>query len=87
MTRLETLASALLVETVVVVATPAKADDFVGQASIIDGDTIGIHNARIRLWGIDAPENTQFCRGEESSSIAAEQKRRMRSTSLSESGQ
>jgi endonuclease YncB( thermonuclease family) len=66
MTRLETLASALLVETIVVVAAPAKADDFVGQASVIDFDTIKIHNARIRLWGVDAPENTQLCRGEDS---------------------
>ncbi|WP_245330663.1 thermonuclease family protein [Bradyrhizobium sp. AS23.2] len=52
--------------TIVVVAAPAKADDFVGQASVIDGDTIEIHNARIRLWGVDAPENTRFCRGEDS---------------------
>ena len=34
----------------------ALADDFVGQASVIDGDTLEIHGTRIRLWGIDAPE-------------------------------
>jgi len=42
------------------------ADDLTGQASVIDGDTIEIHGTRIRLWGIDAPESTQLCRGEDS---------------------
>jgi endonuclease YncB( thermonuclease family) len=37
-----------------------------GQASIIDGDTLEIHGTRIRLWGIDAPESGQLCRGEDS---------------------
>ena len=37
-----------------------------GQASIVDGDTLEIHGTRIRLWGIDAPESTQLCRGEDS---------------------
>ncbi|MBR0939077.1 thermonuclease family protein [Bradyrhizobium jicamae] len=44
----------------------ASADDFVGQASVIDGDTLEIHGTRIRLWGIDAPESSQLCRGEDS---------------------
>ena len=42
---------------------PAFADDLIGQASVIDGDTLEIHGTRIRLWGIDAPESNQFCRG------------------------
>ena len=46
--------------------TPALAGDLIGQASIIDGDTLEIHGTRIRLWGIDAPESTQLCRGEDS---------------------
>jgi endonuclease YncB( thermonuclease family) len=42
------------------------ADDLAGQASIIDGDTLEIHGTRIRLWGVDAPESSQLCRGEDS---------------------
>lgn len=44
----------------------ALADDLVGQASVVDGDTLEIHGIRIRLWGIDAPESSQLCRGEDS---------------------
>src|SRR3979490_1669642 len=42
------------------------ADDFVGQASVVDGDTLDIHGTRIRLWGVDAPESSQLCRGADS---------------------
>jgi endonuclease YncB( thermonuclease family) len=45
----------------------ALADNFVGQAGVIDGDTLEIHGAHIRLWGIDAPESSHLCRGEDSS--------------------
>jgi endonuclease YncB( thermonuclease family) len=55
------MAAALLAAT-----GPVLADDLTGQASVIDGDTIEIHGTRIRLWGIDAPESTQLCRGEDS---------------------
>jgi endonuclease YncB( thermonuclease family) len=44
----------------------ALSDDMTGQASIIDGDTLEIRGTRIRLWGIDAPESSQLCRGEDS---------------------
>ncbi|MEO1205227.1 MAG: thermonuclease family protein [Pseudomonadota bacterium] len=32
-----------------------------GKARVIDGDTIAIKGARVRLEGIDAPENAQLC--------------------------
>jgi endonuclease YncB( thermonuclease family) len=35
---------------------------YIGQASVIDGDTLEIHGTRIRLFGIDAPESEQLCR-------------------------
>ena len=42
----------------------AHAEPLIGQASIIDGDTLEIHGTRIRLFGIDAPESDQLCRSE-----------------------
>jgi endonuclease YncB( thermonuclease family) len=51
---------------VAVVAGAARAQELAGQASVIDGDTLEIHGARIRLWGIDAPEHDQLCRGDDS---------------------
>jgi endonuclease YncB( thermonuclease family) len=53
---------AVLVELIAV----ARADNLTGQASVIDGDTLDIHGTRIRLWGLDAPESSQLCRGEDS---------------------
>ncbi|WP_395793955.1 thermonuclease family protein [Aquimonas sp.] len=35
--------------------------DIVGQASVVDGDSLEIHGERIRLFGIDAPEARQAC--------------------------
>src|SRR6266446_1135840 len=39
----------------------AFADELIGQASVIDGDTIEIHGARVRIFGTDAPESDQLC--------------------------
>jgi endonuclease YncB( thermonuclease family) len=47
-------------------SSTAFAIDFVGQASVIDGHTLEIHGTRIRLWGVDAPESSQLCRGADS---------------------
>jgi len=58
--RLKRLACAVLI---LFQALPAAARDLIGQVSIVDGDTLDIHDERIRLWGIDAPESTQLCRG------------------------
>jgi endonuclease YncB( thermonuclease family) len=56
----------LLFATVCLCASPTFADNLSGQANIIDGDTLEIHGTRIRLWGIDAPESNQLCRGKDS---------------------
>jgi endonuclease YncB( thermonuclease family) len=40
---------------------PSPPADIVGRASVIDGDTIVIHGAHIRFYGIDAPESGQSC--------------------------
>jgi endonuclease YncB( thermonuclease family) len=45
---------------------PSRSAELIGQASIIDGDTLEIHGTCVRLWGIDAPESSQLCRGEDS---------------------
>ena len=33
-----------------------------GNAKVIDGDTIKINDKKIRLFGIDAPEKKQICK-------------------------
>jgi endonuclease YncB( thermonuclease family) len=50
----------------VLASSPSLAEIITGQASIIDGDTLEIHGARIRLSGIDAPESSQLSRGDDS---------------------
>jgi endonuclease YncB( thermonuclease family) len=44
-------------------AAAIEAGEIIGRASVVDGDTLDIHGARVRLWGIDAPEADQLCRG------------------------
>ncbi|MDR4305671.1 thermonuclease family protein [Chelatococcus sambhunathii] len=45
------------------IAAPAVAQTFTGRATIVDADTIDVEGApaRIRLFGIDAPERGQVC--------------------------
>ena len=38
-----------------------ETENVVGKAKVLDGDTIEISGKRIRLFGIDAPENGQTC--------------------------
>ena len=44
----------------------ATGAELVGQASVIDGDSLEIHGTSIRLFGIDAPKSSQSCRNKES---------------------
>ena len=52
----------LLLIAVALFGTPTHAADLTGKPSIIDGDTIELAGERIRLHGIDAPENKQLCK-------------------------
>jgi endonuclease YncB( thermonuclease family) len=57
------VAGVLLLPGLQVAATEAIRPDaeIIGVASVIDGDTLEIHDRRIRLEGIDAPESAQLC--------------------------
>jgi endonuclease YncB( thermonuclease family) len=52
---------AFLSAVLLAISGAAFADELIGQASVIDGDTIEIHGARVRIFGIDAPESNQLC--------------------------
>ena len=51
----------LFLAALLLLTAPAMAEDIVGRADVVDGDTISIHGARIRLDGVDAPESWQTC--------------------------
>ena len=49
-----------------VLSTSAQSQKLIkGKAKVIDGDTIHINNNKIRLHGIDAPEQKQTCKFED----------------------
>jgi len=45
----------------ILLTNTASAETIIGQAHVVDGDTIYIGNSKIRLEGIDAPETDQVC--------------------------
>ncbi len=45
------------------VAQAYRGSNISGNARVVDGDTIGINAMRIRLSGMDAPEQSQTCEG------------------------
>lgn len=56
------------------VFAPKNTGPIIGQASIVDGDTIEIHGQQIRLAGIDAPESDQLCRDADSALYRCEKR-------------
>lgn len=40
---------------------PGQAADSFGTARSVDGDTLELNGDRVRIWGVDAPENAQLC--------------------------
>ncbi|WP_085035198.1 thermonuclease family protein [Ensifer aridi] len=50
-----------MVAGVLAAGAAVAADPVIGRATVVDGDTIEIRGERIRLNGVDAPENWQTC--------------------------
>ena len=59
--------SHLIVLLAAAIACGAVAGDVAGVATVEDGDSLAIGGRKIRLHGVDAPESSQLCRGEDSS--------------------
>lgn len=48
--------------TMLVLCSIVLAGELRGPAKVISTDTLEIQGTRVRLWGIDAPDETQMCR-------------------------
>jgi endonuclease YncB( thermonuclease family) len=55
------LASVLAVAAAALPIAPPVFADVIGEAQVIDGDTLQVAGERVRLHGIDAPERKQGC--------------------------
>ena len=55
-----TLAGGLVLALPALCTVPAYGD-VIGEARVLDGDTIDVAGERVRLHGIDAPEKRQIC--------------------------
>ncbi len=60
MMRILSTMTAVMITILILYVPPASAQ-IIGNATVIDGDTIEIRNIRVRLFGIDAPEKRQTC--------------------------
>ncbi|MDE2103652.1 MAG: thermonuclease family protein [Patescibacteria group bacterium] len=55
------LAGIVLAGALAALAVSDPPRELIGNAAAVDGDTIRLGGARVRLWGIDAPESLQTC--------------------------
>ncbi|EAQ34811.1 nuclease (SNase-like) [Nitrobacter sp. Nb-311A] len=60
-TPLRTIAAAILPALYCLSAVAVRAETILGEAHIVDGDTVEIGEKKIRLNGLDAPETDQLC--------------------------